>query len=216
MMAEDLANGDMSALPLYAGNIRQSAERMQRLIQNLLEYAQIAHRITTRQAVDLEAVVREVIGLMQPAVTETAARIEIGKLPQISGDTELLKRLTQNLIGNALKYRHPEREPVVRIYGVEHPLYATLVIEDEGIGIDPVHAARIFDLFQRLHRDESVYKGTGVGLAIAKRIVDSHGGKIRLDTAYRDGARFVVTFPPETETAVEPVADAHDESAGLI
>ncbi|WP_377288894.1 PAS domain S-box protein [Rhizobium sp. SG2393] len=207
MLVEDLADGRHGELAFYAGNIRQSAERMQRLIQNLLEYAQIAHRITKHHCVDLHGVVRDVMALMETTVSETGARIEVGRLPSISGDQELLKRLAQNLIGNALKYRRPDRQPVVRIYGSSHALFSTLVVEDEGIGIEPAHEKRIFDLFQRLHRDESVYKGTGIGLAIAKRIVESHGGTIRLDTSYREGARFVVTFPPEADATPLP-ADA--------
>ncbi|SIQ07813.1 PAS domain S-box-containing protein [Rhizobium sp. RU20A] len=210
MMSEDLEAGRLDTLGFYAGNIRQSTERMQRLIQNLLEYAQIAHRITKTHCVDLSAVVRDAIALMETTVSETAARIEIGRLPHVSGDPELLKRLAQNLIANALKYHQPDREPVVRVYGANHPLYVSMIVEDEGIGIDPAQEARIFDLFHRLHRDESVYKGTGVGLAIAKRIVESHGGKIRLDPAYRDGARFIVTLPPEVAQVDPPAADPFD------
>ena len=120
---------------------------------------------------------------------------EIGPLPKVQGDPELLRRLVQNLVGNAIKYRHPDRGPIVRVNGRAVGQQVELAVEDNGIGIDPRFATRIFEVFQRLHHDESTYGGTGIGLALAKRIAESHNGSIHLDTSFTEGARFVVTLP---------------------
>jgi signal transduction histidine kinase len=202
MISEDLHRGEFDELPNYADHVRKSAARMRRIIDSLLEFSQIAYRITTPKPVLLSDVVRDALVLLQTHVEESDARIEVGPLPEVLGDPELLKRLAQNLIGNALKYRRPGEAAVVRVYGRNHDGGVDLVVEDDGIGIDAQHVGRIFEVFQRLHRDESVYQGTGVGLALARRIVESHNGVITLDTTYDRGARFVVTFPQPANAKV--------------
>ena len=195
MISEDLHRGDITELPHYADHVRKSAVRMRRIIDSLLEFSQIAYRITAPKPVALSDVVRDALALLESHVQESGGTIEVAALPDILGDPELLKRLAQNLIGNALKYCQPGAAPVVRVYGRENEGTVDFVVEDDGIGIDPQHVGRIFEVFQRLHRDESVYQGTGVGLALARRIVESHNGVIALDTTYAAGARFIVTFP---------------------
>ncbi|QRM55600.1 ATP-binding protein [Sinorhizobium sp. BG8] len=195
MIAEDILSGETDELQQHADYVRKSALRMQRLVDSLLEYSQIAYQIANRQGVELRNVVDEALQLLDGHIRDADAQIEIGELPKVVGDPELLKRLAQNLIGNAIKYRKTGAPAKVRIYGRQASDIADLVIEDEGIGVDPKFERKIFDVFQRLHPDESVYKGTGIGLALAKRIAESHGGTISLDTEYGPGARFVVTFP---------------------
>lgn len=195
MISEDLHRGEHAELPHYADHVRKSAARMRRIIDSLLEFSQIAYRITAPKPVALSGVVRDALVLLEGHVEETGGTVEIAPLPEIMGDPELLKRLAQNLISNALKYRRPGKAPIVRIYCREREDDIDLIVEDEGIGIDSQHVGRIFEVFQRLHRDETVYQGTGVGLALARRIVESHNGVITLDTTYGPGARFVVTFP---------------------
>ena len=195
MISEDLHRGEFAELPHYADHVRKSAARMRRIIDSLLEFSQIAYRITTPKPVALSGVVRDALALLEGHVEETGGTVEVAPLPEIMGDPELLKRLAQNLISNALKYRRPGKAPTVRIYCRETDEDIHLVVEDDGIGIDSQHVGRIFEVFQRLHRDETVYQGTGVGLALARRIVESHNGVIALDTTYGPGARFVVTFP---------------------
>ncbi|AOF89503.1 PAS domain S-box protein [Sinorhizobium sp. RAC02] len=195
MISEDLHRGEFAELAHYSDHVRKSAARMRRIIDSLLEFSQIAYRITSPKPVALADVVRDALVLLETHVQETSGRVDIRSLPEVMGDPELLKRLAQNLIGNALKYHHPDKAPVVRVYSQHNEAGIAFVVEDDGIGIDPQHVERIFDVFQRLHRDESVYQGTGVGLALARRIVESHNGVIALDTTYGPGARFVVTFP---------------------
>lgn len=200
MISEDLHRGNVAELPHYADHVRKSAVRMRRIIDSLLEFSQIAYRIASPKPVALSDVVRDALALLESHVQETDCTIEMGALPEVMGDRELLKRLAQNLIGNALKYRRPGQSPTVRIYGRPAADGLHFIVEDDGIGIDPQHVERIFEVFQRLHRDESVYQGTGVGLALARRIVESHNGVIALDTTYGPGARFVVTFPHPAKT----------------
>ena len=195
MISEDLHRGEFAELPQYAEHVRKSAARMRRIIDSLLEFSQIAYRIAAPKPVALSGVVREALALLEGHVEESGGRVDIQPLPEVLGDHELLKRLAQNLIGNALKYCRLGEPPSVRIYSRQGTQGVDLIVEDDGIGIDPQHIGRIFEVFQRLHRDETVYQGTGVGLALARRIVESHNGVIALDTSYAPGARFVVTFP---------------------
>ncbi|WP_246723614.1 ATP-binding protein [Rhizobium sp. ARZ01] len=195
IIADEVDEGRLDELVAHASYMQQAASRMQKLVERLLEYSQIAYQIRLFETVSLTAVVTDALSMLEGHVREAEAEVDIGPLPAIRGDPELLRRLMQNLIGNAIKYRMGDAAPKVRVYSDGSQDKIRIVVEDKGIGIDPKHADRIFELFQRLHRDESQYAGTGIGLALAKRIVESHGGTIELDGDYRDGARFVVTLP---------------------
>lgn len=195
MIAEEVDEGRLDELAVHARYLQQAASRVQKLVERLLEYSQIAYQIRHFERVSLDAVVADALSMLAGHIQETAAEVDTRPLSTVKGDPELLRRLMQNLIGNAIKYRHADTAPKVRVYGDSTPDKVTIVVEDEGIGIDPKHGDRIFDLFQRLHRDESQFAGTGIGLALAKRIVESHHGTIALDPDYRGGARFVVTLP---------------------
>ncbi len=203
MINDDIQSGSLEELPGYATHLRQSARRMDRLIESLLDYSQIAYQIGNWSPVPLSDVVADAILNLDSLIRDAGAKIEVGALPVVRGDAELLKRLAQNLIGNAVKYRRAGVQPVVRILGESRDDTDYLHVEDNGIGIDPRFASKIFDVFQRLHRDESVYQGTGIGLALAKRIVESHNGRIELDTSFTEGARFSVAFPKNNSTGKE-------------
>lgn len=195
MIEDDLAAGNQADLAENARHLRDSVKRMNRVIDSLLDYAQIAHRISDWTEVRLDDIVSETLTILAGDAREAEASFEVGSLPELEGDPELLRRLIQNLIGNAIKYRHADRKPVIRIDGSVTDQIVELVVEDNGIGIDPRFSTRIFEVFQRLHKDETVYGGTGIGLALAKRIAESHDGSIRLDTTFREGARFIVLLP---------------------
>ncbi len=195
MIVEDVASGNIEDVPVYAGHLHQSARRMDQLIDSLLEYAQIADEIGTWQVVPMAEVMSDAILNLDSFIRDAGASFEFALLPQVKGDPELLKRLCQNLIGNAIKYRRPNVKPFIRIYAERQDGCVRICFEDNGIGIDPKFAKRIFDVFQRLHRDETIYQGTGIGLALAKRIAESHGGSIELDTTFTQGARFVLLLP---------------------
>ena len=113
----------------------------------------------------------------------------------VRADLHLLTQLFQNLFGNSIKYRQQGQPAVIRVTARTGQDSVTIAVEDNGIGVDPAHSERIFGVFQRLHMDEKLYSGTGIGLALCRRIAESHDGGIVLDTSYRDGARFIVTLP---------------------
>ena len=199
MMNEDVSNQKYEELSLYAHHVRNSAVRMDRIIKSLLQYSQISYRIIAKAQFDPSGVVINAIQNLESVIEEAKADILVGKLPILNGDAELIRHLVQNLLSNAVKYRKPGNKPKIRIYATESDDTVRLTVEDNGIGIDPKNANRIFGPFQRLHKDEKIYEGFGIGLALCKQIAESHDGSIELDTQYSDGARFVVHLPKRPE-----------------
>jgi light-regulated signal transduction histidine kinase (bacteriophytochrome) len=175
------------------------ARRMQVLINDLLTFSRVGRTSENFVAVDLAAAVRRALGDIESKVTEANGKVEIGDLPTVSGDPTLLVMLFRNLVSNAMKFRS-DAPPLVRIGAEaitgEHGDEWCITVEDNGIGIEPDYAEKVFVIFQRLHsRDQ--YEGTGIGLAIAKRVVEFHGGRIWIDTerAPGDGTAILFTFP---------------------
>jgi GAF domain-containing protein len=168
------------------------AKRMQALIHDLLTYSRVGTRAKEFAPTDCGAVVAETLRALQPAIEESAATVTHDPLPTVMGDESQLLQLFQNLIGNAIKYRGG-KPPVVQVscrQGDDHWLFS---VRDNGIGIDPKYAERIFVIFQRLHgRDQ--YAGTGIGLAVCKKIVERHGGKIWVESELGKGATFYFTM----------------------
>jgi light-regulated signal transduction histidine kinase (bacteriophytochrome) len=141
--------------------------------------------------VDLEMIAREAEAIFEDDIRRTGVRVEIENMPVIHADRVQMLHLFQNLIGNALKFRRAD-SPRIKIEGkYGDPVACEVYIEDNGIGFDPKHAERIFKPFQRLHtRNE--YEGTGMGLAICRRIVEQHGGSIRVESQPGKGSTFIV------------------------
>ncbi|UYP18903.1 CHASE3 domain-containing protein [Rhodococcus sp. Z13] len=196
------------------------AKRMQVLINDLLEFSRVGRIHDAYVQVDLGRSLDKALANLSTSVEETQARIERpDSLPEIVGDPTLLTMLWQNLIGNAIKFRHPDRAPVVRIEcerigeaDGEAEGQWQLSVTDNGIGIDKEFADKVFVIFQRLHaRDD--YPGTGIGLALCKKIVEYHGGRIRIDTDYTDahsgGTRICFTLGSSARPA-EPVKHGSD------
>lgn len=192
----------------YLDRMLASAGRMRRLIDELLDYSRVTTQGKPFSMVDLAALVREVIGDLEGQLQRTGGSVELGELPRISADPAQMRRLFQNLISNALKFHRPNTPPLVQVTSRQIPvppaagsneptnLLCELVVSDNGIGFDEKYSQRIFELFQRLHgRDE--YEGTGMGLAICKKIVERHGGTITAHSSPGQGSRFVVTLPVE-------------------
>lgn len=195
MIVEEVAKENFADVSGYAAHVRQAAQRMDRVIRRLLEYSQVAYKIIAQQRVSLADITLQAIQNLESQIDESRAEILLSKLPDFYGDAELLRHLMQNLIANAVKYRRMGARPRIRIYATETGSMLHLYIEDNGIGIDPKYAGTIFTAFQRLHKDEKVYDGFGIGLALCRQIVESHQGAIELDTDYRIGARFIVRLP---------------------
>ncbi|MGO1288432.1 MAG: sensor histidine kinase, partial [Cellulosimicrobium funkei] len=156
------------------------AKRMQRLIQDLLGFSRVGRTGTERVDVDLEDELRGVLEDFSEKIAESGARVTHDPLPVVVGEQALLHQLLANLVGNALKFRHPDRAPAVHVGVLARDTHWELSVEDNGIGIDAQYADRVFVIFQRLHAKD-VYEGTGIGLALCKRIVEYHGGRIWIE-----------------------------------
>ena len=177
----------------YISRSMAGVERMRTLINDLLTYSRVGTRGLELAPVRTEAVVAEVLEGLAVTIRETGAEITWDPLPSVQADVTQVGQLFQNLLGNALKYRS-EQAPRVHI-GVERQgQWWQFAVRDNGIGIDPAYAARIFLVFQRLHtRDE--YPGTGIGLALCQKIVERHGGQITVESQVGQGATFTFTLP---------------------
>ena len=138
--------------------------------------------------------VEEAVENLTSLIAETDGVVETGVLPEIIGDPPQIVRLFQNLIGNAMKYHDPRHPPEVRIEADEADGVVTFAVRDNGIGIDAQHFERIFVIFQRLHGRHE-FKGTGIGLAVCKRIVERHGGRIWVESEPAKGTTFFFTLP---------------------
>jgi PAS domain S-box-containing protein len=167
--------------------------RMQRLINDLLTYSRLTTRAHPFQPTDCNQVVAEVLEMLQPVIEESGARITHGLLPTIPADGGQLFQLFQNLIGNAIKFRD-HRSPEVHVGAERADKGWLFAVKDNGIGIDPQYGERIFLIFQRLHTMDQ-YPGTGIGLAICKKIVERHGGKIWVESKAGEGATFKFLLP---------------------
>jgi PAS domain S-box-containing protein len=190
-------------------NIVSGALRMERLISNLLAYARVNTSAQPFKPVHCGAVIGMVLANLRAAIDESNAVITIDELPNVMGDEMQFVQLFQNLIGNAIKYRS-DKPPRIHIsarpmgeavfHSALRTPYAALKtgwlfsVTDNGIGIDPANAERVFQIFQRLHRDDK-YPGTGIGLAVCKKIVERHGGRIWVESELGKGATFYFTVP---------------------
>ncbi|MFJ3662465.1 CHASE3 domain-containing protein [Streptomyces sp. NPDC090119] len=190
------------------------AKRMQVLINDLLTFSRVGRLTDDRVPVGLDKALEKAMMNLGTAVEESGARVERpAEMPEVVGDPTLFTMLWQNLIGNALKFRHPDRAPQVTITcetDPDEPGSLRLSVTDNGIGIPGEFAEKVFVIFQRLHSRDA-YGGTGIGLALCKKIVEHHGGRIWLDTEYSGGTRFrftlpVATAPDETGTTSEEKA----------
>lgn len=187
------------------------AERMATLIADLLSYSRVTRRGKAFEPTDCEVVMEEVLANLEVAVTETGATVTHDPLPTVVADEVQLGRLLRNLIGNAIKY-HGEAPPKVHVSAEQTGGGWQFAVRDNGIGIEPQYHQRIFAIFQRLHaRDE--YEGTGIGLAIARKIVERHGGRIWVESEPGKGSTFYFTVPRrESETDDESTDHAADEA----
>jgi PAS domain S-box-containing protein len=191
----------------YLQRMRKAASRMQSLINDLLAFSRVTTKAQPFAPVDLAQTAREVIEDLEGRIEQTKGRVEQGELPVIDAEPLQMRQLLQNLLGNALKFRRPEVSPVVKIEskvfsGVlpnappdsAHQQLCELTVSDNGIGFDEKYLDRIFNVFQRLHT-QNEYEGTGMGLAITRKIVLLHGGFITARSTPGQGAAFIATLP---------------------
>jgi len=203
----------------YLDRMQHAAARMQVLINDLLAYARVSADPPSAVSVDLAALTRAVLSDLETQVARSGGRVTVGPLPTIEGDPLRLRQLLQNLLSNALKFRRSEALPVVTISaalrpseaaedteeaeategagpdaGAAPPAWLHLSVRDNGIGFEPKHAERIFEVFKRLH-GRGAYEGTGIGLALCRQIAERHGGHITATGVPGQGATLRVTLP---------------------
>ncbi|MEG4806197.1 ATP-binding protein [Microcoleus sp. F8-D3] len=176
----------------FIGNIVQGCTRMQNLIDDLLEYSRVGRSRKPFEVTDCNQAVEQALANLQGAIRETKAVVTYSELPAVMGDISQLVQLFQNLISNAIKYRH-DAPPVVHITACKHEENWLISVSDNGIGIAPQHQKRIFQIFQRLHTQRE-YSGTGIGLAICQKIVELHGGCIWVESEPDRGSTFYFTL----------------------
>ena len=181
----------------YLRRMQNAAERMQGLIKDLLAYSRITTKTQPFVATDLNLIVKEVLSDLETAIEQTKGQVRLDRLPTIEADPLQMRQLFQNLIGNALKFHLPEQAPIITISQKMLPDSESIIelqIEDNGIGFDEKYLDRIFTPFQRLH-GRSEYEGTGMGLAICRKIVERHGGRLTAESSLGQGATFTIFLP---------------------
>jgi PAS domain S-box-containing protein len=196
-MLADAAQGGLDEKARdYLERMQRSANRMQALVRDLLKYARLTSKPEPWTRFSLREPLDDAVQDLAVLLSETAGRVEIGDLPEIEGNRVLIRQLFQNLIGNGLKYRG-EAEPVVRVYSQPSPSSAfwEIHVEDNGIGFDEGYLEKIFKPFERLHGRSALYEGTGMGLAICRRIAERHRGSITARSKLGEGSVFIVKLP---------------------
>ncbi|HEY9604291.1 MAG TPA: response regulator [Allocoleopsis sp.] len=196
----------------YLERMQNAGQRMQTLIDDLLILSRVTTKAQPFARVNLNQVTQEVLSDLEVRIQQTRASVEVSDLPVIDADPLQMRQLLQNLIGNALKFHRQDEPRLVKIYS--QPLHneensptksasaverCQIIVEDNGIGFDKKYLERIFNAFQRLH-GRSEYEGTGIGLAICRKIAERHGGMITASSTLGQGARFIVTLPLEQRT----------------
>ncbi len=174
--------------------LRHGAIRMETLLRDLLTYTQVTRFDQPVEVVDASESVKTALANLSSAITDTGAQITVGPLPSLPVNCTHLQQLFQNLVGNAIKYRSPERPPIVHVSAERQNEYWLFSVADNGIGIDPDYKENIFGLFKRLHNSNE-YSGTGIGLAICQRIVDRYHGRIWVESEPERGSTFRFALP---------------------
>lgn len=177
----------------YIIRMKNSANRMTKLIRDLLSYSRLATQCEPLDTIDLQNAVMDAVSDLELKIKRAGAIVDVSDLPKIVAEPSQMRQLFQNLIANALKFRGKEK-PQIRIYSRRSDHECQIFVEDNGIGFDEQYLDRIFVPFQRLH-GRGEYEGTGMGLAICRKIVERCGGKITAKSMVGKGSTFIVTFP---------------------
>ncbi len=179
---------------VYIGYALDGSKRLNSLVDSLLKFSRIGQDRSDHQPLALREVAQEVIDSLHPSITESGARIRIGSLPTVVGDRVQLRVVFQNLLSNAMKFRHPDAPPEIGIESKIQGGEAVVTVSDQGLGIAEENQAKIFEIFRRLHR-RTEFPGEGIGLAACKKIVETHGGKIWVSSQEGNGSSFHFTIP---------------------
>ena len=180
------------------------AVRMKRLIEDLLALSRAGTQEIDFRSVELQTLFDAACSNLQVAIQESGAEITTGPLPTIVADPRLLTQIFQNLMGNAIKFRQKEHHPRIHVSAQDTPDGYLFSVRDDGIGIEARHTERIFGIFERLHSTDQ-YEGSGVGLAITRRILERHGGRIWVESKPGEGSAFFFLIPnPSGKQSAKP------------
>jgi PAS domain S-box-containing protein len=179
----------------YLTRMEKAANRMSSSLSALLTYSRVAKGTMPFTSIDLTSVAKDAINGLRVFVEDTGALIKIEPLPTLEADADQMRAVFENLVGNALHYRHQGKEPCIRVHGGLENGTCQLIVEDNGIGFDEIYLDRIFKPFQRLHGRSSPYEGIGMGLAIVRKIVERHSGTITAKSKPGEGSTFIVSLP---------------------
>ena len=185
----------------YLSRMRNAANRMQTLIDDLLQLSQVTAKKQPFKKVDLVKIFHEVIDDLEAPLMKTQGKVILGRLPTLDADPFQMRQLFQNLIVNALKYHKPDIPPIIHLDCQNNNGCWDISVQDNGIGLDEKFSDRIFVPLERLH-GRSDYEGTGIGLAICKKIVFRHGGSISVKSQLGEGATFTITLPKRQPTSI--------------
>ncbi len=169
------------------------AARMQILINDLLEFSRVTTKAREPEPTDSEFVLNQVLSNLELYIKENKATVSHDPLPEVMADNTQLAQVFQNLIANGIKF-HGEKAPKIHISAEKKASEWLFSVQDNGIGIDPQYSEKIFEVFKRLHKKEE-YPGTGIGLAVCKKIVERHGGRIWVESELGKGSTFYFTLP---------------------
>ncbi|HEX8314200.1 MAG TPA: ATP-binding protein [Flavisolibacter sp.] len=221
LLEKEVAENISGPAKMYMNKIVQSSGRMQRLIDDILQFSSLSASKNDYQLTDLNLIVMQVLSDMEVKIENTGASIQVDKLPIIEAIASQMGQLFQNLVSNALKFRKEAERPVVQIrssllsadqltnyglmdeksiaragysYNWNREQFVRIEVKDNGIGFNETYAEKIFEIFQRLHTT-NVYEGTGIGLAVCKKIVDNHHGMITAEGSPGEGAAFTIILP---------------------
>ncbi len=209
----DRATGQLDEVGFdYLNRMHSAAIRMGALINSLLEYSRVATRAMPFEPVDLASMLLGIIADLEQRIRESHARIVVHTLPLVHGDPTQLRQLFQNLLANALKFHAPGTPPCIHVRSDSCNGRYEISVSDNGIGFDLAYADKIFRPFQRLH-GRSEYEGSGMGLAICRKIAQRHGAAIEVASAPGQGATFTVSLPAVTEERTEPCPPLPSESS---
>jgi len=187
--------------------VREAAQRMSQLIDDLLAFSRIGRTAMRKVPVDLNALVQAVIADLQPEIRSRKVEWTLQQLPYISGDRALLHQVFLNLLANAVKYTRTRVEARIQVFAVEQDDEIIVGVRDNGVGFDPAYSDKLFGVFQRLH-SAADFEGTGVGLANVRRIVQRHGGRTWADSALDEGATFYFSLPAPDKAECDMPAPA--------
>jgi light-regulated signal transduction histidine kinase (bacteriophytochrome) len=181
------------AVQHYAGRIRDGADRMSGLIDDLVRLARLSRQDVFRRPVDLTALAEDVVNRLQPDAEGREVDWRVQQLPTVETDPALVRTALESLLGNALKFTRPQDHAVITVRPIEHEGQAGLAVQDNGVGFKMAYAGKLFGMFQRLHRPDE-FQGNGAGLALVQRVAQKLGGRVWAESGPDGGATFYITL----------------------